>query len=124
VNVRLVIRAATVGAIVALVGLLRLPAGAATTGPSCGEHLFTNPQGVQIRVLWAKNGAVQRFVIVDSKGNTEDVNDMEIDLQKTYGPEGVNAPPLRIVSYKPGGEGGLMVPDKAVDSCGRTISFQ
>lgn len=123
-NVRLVTRAAAAGALLALFGLLRLSAGAVTNGPSCGERLFTNPQGVQIRVLWAKNGAVQRFVIVDSKENTEQVNDMELDLQKVYGPEAVNAPALRIVSYKSGESGGLMIPDKAVDSCGRTLSFQ
>jgi len=127
VNLRLVTSVATAGACVALLGLLALPARAATataTGPSCGEHLYTNDQGIQIRVLWAKNGAVQKFEIVDSKENPEEVNDMEKDLERTYGPEGTNAPPLRIVSFKPGGGGGMMIPDKAVDSCGRTISFQ
>lgn len=92
-------------------------------GPSCGEKLFTNPDGLQIRVLWAKNGAVQQYVIVDDHENPENANDMKLDLEKAYGPEGVDAPPLRIVSFKPGGSGGMMIPDKAIDSCGRTLSF-
>jgi len=125
VNLRLVTSVATAGALLALIGLLALPAHAGTAlGPSCGEKLFTNPNGIQIRVLWAKNGAIQRFDIVDSKENPEDVNDMEKDLERAYGPEATNAPPLKIVSFKPGGSGGMMIPDKAVDSCGRTLSFQ
>jgi hypothetical protein len=123
VKLRLVTGTATAGALIALLGLLALPARAVTAGPSCGEHLFNNGQGIQIRVLWAKNGAVQKFEIVDSKENPEEVNDMEKDLERVYGPEGTGAPPLRIVSFKPG-SGGMMVPDKAVDSCGRTLSFQ
>lgn len=115
---------AAAGALLALFGALAPPARAGTAGPSCGEHLYTNDQGIQIRILWAKNGAVQRFEIVDAKENPEEVNDMEKDLEKVYGPEGSNAPPLRIVSFKPGTNGGMMVPDKAVDSCGRTLSFQ
>ncbi len=125
VNLRLVTSVAAAGACVALAGLLALPARAVTaSGPSCGEHLYTNDLGIQIRVLWAKNGAVQKFEIVESKENPEEVNDMEKDLERTYGPEGTNAPPLRIVSFKPGVSGGMMIPDKAVDSCGRTLSFQ
>lgn len=125
VNLRLVTSVATAGAFLALFGLLALPARAVTaTGPACGEKVFTNPQGLQIRVLWAKNGAIQRFDIVDSKDNPEELNDMEKDLERSYGPEGANAPPLRIVSFKPGASGGMMVPDKAIDSCGRTLSFQ
>lgn len=124
-NVRLVTRAAAAGALVALFGLLALPTRAVTLGPSCGEQLFTNPDGYQIRVLWAKNGAVQRYEVVSSKGgNIEGVNDMRLDLERQLGPEGINAPPLRIISFKPSGSGGMMVPDKAVDSCGRTLSFQ
>lgn len=124
VNVRLVAGVAAGGAFLALIGLLALPARATYAGPSCGEKLYTNDEGISIRVLWAKNGAVQRFEIVDSKENPEEVNDMEKDLEKVWGPEGTNAPPLRIVSFKPGASDGMMVPDKAVDSCGRTLSFQ
>ena len=87
-KLRLVTGVATACALLALVGLLALPARAVTAGPSCGEHLYTNDQGIQIRVLWAKNGAVQRFEIVDAKENPEEVNDMEKDLEKVYGPEG------------------------------------
>lgn len=123
-NVRLVTRASAAGALVALFGLLALPSRAVTLGPSCGEQLFTNPQGFQIRVLWAKNGAVQRYEVVSSKGgDTEGVNDMRLDLERQLGPEAINAPPLHILSFKPGSEG-MMIPDKAVDSCGRTLSFQ
>ena len=124
VNLRLITGMATAGALLALFGFFALPARAVTMGPSCGEKLYTNDQGIQIRILWAKNGAVQRFEIVDAKENPEEVNDMEKDLEKVYGTEGANAPPLRIVSFKPGTNGGMMVPDKAVDSCGRTLSFQ
>jgi hypothetical protein len=101
------------------------PASAAfATGPPCGEHLYTNPQGLQVNVLFANNGSVQRYVIVTSHDNTEAINDMLKDLEKVYGREGINAPPLHIVSFKPGSNGGMMVPDKAVDSCGRTQLFQ
>jgi hypothetical protein len=93
-------------------------------GPDCGEHLYTNPQGIQINVLFANNGSVQRYVVVTSHENTEAVNDMLKDLERDYGPEGVNAPPLHIVSFKPGSNGGMMIPDKAIDSCGRTQLFQ
>jgi hypothetical protein len=124
VNLRFVTGVATVGAVLALIGYLALPARAATAGPSCGEHLYTNDHGIQIRILWAKNGAVQRFEVVEGKENPEEVNDMTKDLEKVYGPEGTDAPPLRIVSFKAGTSGGMMVPDKAVDSCGRTLSFQ
>lgn len=123
-KLRFVTAIATAGALCALFGPLLLPARAATLGPSCGEKLFTNDQGIQVRVLWAKNGAIQRFEVVDAKENPEELNNMEKDIEKVYGPEGTNAPPLRIVSFKPGASSGMMVPDKAVDSCGRTLSFQ
>ena len=102
---------------------LALPAKTYDLGPPCGEHLYTNPQGLQINVLFAKNGSVQRYVIVTSHDNIEEVNDMRKDLENDYGPEAVNAPPLHIISFKPG-PNGMMIPDKAVDSCGRTQSFQ
>jgi hypothetical protein len=35
----------------------------------------------------------------------------------------MDAPPVRIVSFKAGKSGGMMLPDKAIDSCGRTFSF-
>jgi len=96
---------------------------AVTPGPSCGAQLVKDDSGVAIRVLFAKNGAVQRYDVVNSKANPESVNDLRLRLEQLYGPAGVNAPPVSIVSFKKGAAGGMMVPDKAVDSCGRTSSF-
>jgi len=101
-----------------------LPSAADVAGPSCGEKMEKNDKGLSINVLFAKNGAVQRYAVVDDKENTEALNDMIQDLEKVYGHAGVNAPPLHIVSFKPAPGGGMMVPDKAIDSCGRTIPFQ
>jgi hypothetical protein len=99
------------------------PSRAATAGPSCGEQLEKNGKGISIKILFAKNGAVQQYVVVNSQENVEDANDMRKDLELHFGPAGINAPPLRIVSFKPG-SGGMQIPDKAIDSCGRTLSFQ
>ena len=113
------------GCVFALLSGWALQSRAVTVvGPSCGQRLVTNDKGVQIRILFAKNGMVQRYVVVKSLNNMEAVNGMRLDLEKHFGPEGVNAPPLQIVSFKPGKSGGMMIPDKAVDSCGRTQSFQ
>ena len=102
-----------------------MPGHAATTGPSCGQrdvHLAS--EGVSIRILFAKNGAVQRFLVTQGTDQPETVNNELIVLTHQYGPAGVNAPPLKIISFRKGdGEGGMMVPDKAVDSCGRTLTF-
>lgn len=92
-------------------------------GPSCGEQLVKNDKGVQIRILFAKNGTVQRYLVVENAQNTEDANDLRLSLEQQYGQAGVAAPPMHIVSFKTG-SGGMMLPDKAVDSCGRTLSFQ
>jgi hypothetical protein len=100
-----------------------LPAGA-VGGSSCGETTFHGPQGIVIKVLFAKNGAVQRFAIVQSSNNPELDHDIQRSLVREYGPEGTNAPPVTILSYKPGSGGGMLVPDKAVDSCGRISHFQ
>ena len=99
------------------------PSLAVTQGPACGEHVEKNEQGQAIQILFAKNGSVQRYVIEDAKENMESVNDFMLQLEQKYGKAAVNAPPLRIVSFKPGAEG-MQIPDKAVDSCGRTLSFQ
>jgi hypothetical protein len=101
------------------------PSVAASAGPSCGEHTQKSDSGIVIKILFAKNGAVQRYEIVDAQENTEQANDEILKLEKIYGEAGVDAPPLHIVSFKPApGGGGMMVPDKAIDSCGRTLSFQ
>jgi len=74
-----------------------------------------------VRVLFAKNGAVQRFVF--PPGNYEDEHEMLLTLEKQYGPAEINAPPLNVISFKKGTSNGLQIPDKAIDSCGRTLSF-
>ncbi len=99
------------------------PSLAVTPGPSCGQQLVRNDKGIAIKILFAKNGTVQRYLTVDSQENIEEANDLRTSLEQRYGPAGVNAPPMHIVSFKPGSSG-MMIPDKAVDSCGRTLSFQ
>ncbi len=96
---------------------------AVTPGPSCGQEVAKGDNGVAIRVLFARNGAVQRYDAVNSEANPESMNDLRLALERVYGPAGVNAPPVQIVSFKKAKTGNLMVPDKAVDSCGRTSSF-
>jgi len=105
-------------------GALIRPAAAAA-GPSCGVRVVHLPGNVVFRILFAKNGAVQQYVLVSSDRNPELVNDRKKFIERQFGPEAVNAPPLRIIAFKPApGGGGLMIPDKAVDSCGRTLTFQ
>ncbi|HEY8322659.1 MAG TPA: hypothetical protein VIG46_12790 [Candidatus Baltobacteraceae bacterium] len=118
---RTLMPAAVLAAAIVLSGVL--PAGAAG-GPSCGETTFHGPQGIVFKVLFAKNGAVQRYAIVQSSNNPELDHDIQRSLVREYGPEGSNAPPLTILTYKPGSSGGMLVPDKAVDSCGRISHFQ
>jgi hypothetical protein len=93
---------------------------AASTG-SCGEQNYSS-LGVTYQIRFAKNGAVQQYLLAQSSHNTEKDHDVLKDLQARYGPEGVNAPPLQITSFRPG-TNGLMIPDKAVDSCGRVMHF-
>jgi hypothetical protein len=97
-------------------------ASAYTPGPSCGEKTYLSPTGVGFRILFANNGAVQQYVVTAKADNPEAVNDARNSLEATYGPAGINAPALKIVSFRPG-ENGMQVPDKAIDSCGRTLSF-
>ncbi len=103
--------------------MLPLTAQALTPGPSCGIRLADGDKGAAIRVVFAKNGAVQRYEVMRSQENPEATNDLRQALERVYGPEGVNAPPVQITSFKRGPSGGMMVPDQAVDSCGRTFSF-
>jgi hypothetical protein len=97
-------------------------ASAYSPGPSCGEKAVTSPSGVGFRILFANNGSVQQYIVTAKSDNPEAVNDARLALESTYGPAGINAPALKIVSFKPGASG-MMVPDKAIDSCGRTLSF-
>jgi hypothetical protein len=110
-------------ALLAGAGVFALSAGrGAAAGPrACGITTFSQG-GVVYKVLFAKNGAVQQYLLAISSHNTERDHDVLKAAQATYGPEAVNAPPLRILSFKPG-SGGMMVPDKAVDSCGRVTHF-
>ena len=96
----------------------------ASLGPSCGEKTISSPAGVSVRVLFANNGWVQRYVVVTGADNPENANDTLKALEATYGQAGVNAPPLKVISFKPSdNSGGMQIPDKAIDSCGRTLSF-
>lgn len=120
----LIPRIALVGAAfaVSLNGLRSDPTDAAVA-LSCGQRLVRSAHGAQYFILFAKNGAVQAYKLVKSSGNPEQDHDALLRLEKHYGPEGVNAPPLSILSFKKS-SGTMMVPDKAVDSCGRASQFQ
>ncbi len=78
---------------------------------------------VRVTVQFAKNGAVQSYVF-DPHMNPLDADAVRLALEKRFGPEGINAPPLQIVSFKTVPGSHLQVPDKGVDSCGRVVSFQ
>jgi hypothetical protein len=96
----------------------------AALGPSCGEKMISSPTGVSVRVLFANNGWVQRYVVLTGADNPENANETLKALEGTYGQAGINAPPLKIISFKPSDNGGgMQIPDKAIDSCGRTLSF-
>jgi hypothetical protein len=101
------------------------PAGAAsyTLGPPCGQKPITSPSGVGILILFASNGAVQRYQVTAHADNPEAVNDTMTSLEGTYGPASVNAPPVKIVSFKVVQGSTMQIPDKAIDSCGRTLDF-
>ena len=77
---------------------------------------------ITYRIFFANNGAVQMYSLVRSSHNQEADHAALMHLQKLYGLEFVNAPPLRIVSYRRK-SADLSVPDRAVDSCGRTTYF-
>jgi hypothetical protein len=97
---------------------------ASVAGPSCGQKVLTDGHGIVVRVLFAKNSSVQSYVIVSGQNNAEAIHDFMTVAEDRYGPQGINAPPLQIISFKSHhGGGGFQVPDKAVDSCGRTLSF-
>lgn len=117
-------RPGTFTAALAGVGLLFvICAPVAAANPPCGVVTYRGPSGVEYQVLFAKNGAVQAYHLVRSSDNPELDHDQQRLLVRRYGPEGDGAPPLKILSYKPGPSGGLLVPDKAVDSCGRISYF-
>lgn len=94
----------------------------AVAGPSCGVQTV-NSRGALFHVYFARNGAVQRYELTRSTNNPENDHDALDALIRKFGPEGVNTPPLRITQFRDNGSG-MMVPVKAVDSCGRPVSMQ
>ncbi|HZT13630.1 MAG TPA: hypothetical protein VFA29_12535 [Candidatus Baltobacteraceae bacterium] len=102
-------------------GWLLLPHRAAAQQQSCGETQFSS-NGVTYRVVFAKNGAVQQYLLQASSHNQEHDHDALLAAEAKYGPEAINAPPVKIISFKQG-DGGMMIPDKAIDSCGRVTHF-
>jgi len=116
---------AACAAFFAMASIATIPVSAAgSLGPACGEKTIGSPTGVSVRVLFANNGWVQRYLVISGSDNPENANDTLKALEATYGQAGVNAPPLRVISYKPSDSGGgMQIPDKAIDSCGRTLSF-
>lgn len=113
--------AATFAAAAMLLTLAVGQSQSAASGPSCGETTFAS-NGVVLKVVFAKNGAVQQYLLAVSSHNQEHDHDALLAAQEKYGPEAINAPPVRVISFKPG-DGGMMIPDKAVDSCGRVTHF-
>lgn len=93
-----------------------------SAGHACGAITFARG-GAVYRVLFAKNGAVQQYVLLRRTGNMERDHDALVALQKKYGAEGIHAPPLQITGFRPG-PGGMMVPQTALDSCGRVIMLK
>ncbi|HEY8298819.1 MAG TPA: hypothetical protein VIG32_12460 [Candidatus Baltobacteraceae bacterium] len=101
-----------------------LPAARTTAAASasCKDLDYRGQGGVEYRILFARNAAVQQYLLVSSSHNPELDNDVRVKLERRYGQEAVNAPPLKITSFRKG-EGAMMVPDKAIDSCGRITHF-
>ncbi|HEY8314015.1 MAG TPA: hypothetical protein VIG51_07545 [Candidatus Baltobacteraceae bacterium] len=119
--------------LVARVGLTALALGAAflaipamrsgaTAAQACKDVAFRSDRGVEYRILFAKNGSVQQYLLVGSSKNMELDHDVRLQLERRYGEEAADAPPLRIISFRKG-SGTMMVPDKAIDSCGRVTHF-
>lgn len=117
-----------------LCGLAALTIGAAPVPPvgqrACKAITYTVARSypgmgrvrVTYRIFFANNGAVQMYSLQRSSKNLEVDHLALLQLQKIYGLEFVNAPPLRITRYRKKSEG-LSVPDRAVDSCGRVTYF-
>jgi hypothetical protein len=123
-----------VGALLAVAALAvwAAPTGAQarTPGRSCQVLNYTMPvlspglkhEFVTYRVYFANNGAVQMYSMVHSSQNAEADHTALLSIQKRYGLEFLNAPPLRIIDYKKK-SATFAVPEKAVDSCGRITYF-
>lgn len=104
------------------VAFVSLPRANAAGQSPCSVTTFSD-NGVQYRILFAKNGAVQQYVLAQSSHNLERDHDTLQKLIDKYGPAAVNAPPVKIVGFRPGSNG-MLIPDKAVDSCGRISYFK
>jgi len=119
-------RSVTAAAALLCVGLAAFAsthrAARAQSAPSCGETQQT-VDGVGMKVLFAKNGAVQQYVVVHSSGRVDADHDALMAIERRYGPEGANAPPLRITGFRPSSSG-MMTPSEATDSCGRKVRFK
>lgn len=87
------------------------------------HELVQTVNGVSYKILFANNGKVQQYVLVASSHRTETDHDARTILEHQFGPEGVDTPPLHIATFRKG-DGGMMIPDKATDSCGRTVEFK
>lgn len=116
-----------------LAAAIALPAQAAQPAArSCKVLTYTiartyqgmGPGRIQVtyRVFFASNGAVQMYSLLHSSHNQEVDHTALLQLQKKYGLEMVNAPPLRITKYRKK-SADLSVPYAAQDSCGRTTYF-
>jgi len=116
-------RGLAAAAIVAVMLSYAAPASAFTAGAPCSDKSVTSPGGVGFRILFANNGAVEQYIVTAKADDPEAVNDARSALEATYGPAGINSPALKIISFRPGAAGGMMVPDKAIDSCGRLLTF-
>ncbi|MFN2527807.1 MAG: hypothetical protein ABR584_03725 [Candidatus Baltobacteraceae bacterium] len=109
---------------------LEAPASAKTASRSCQvlNYAIVNASPgmgharVIYRVYFANNGAVQMYSLVHSSQNAEADHAALLAMQKRYGLEFVNSPPLQIVSYKKKSNT-FSIPEKAVDSCGRITYF-
>lgn len=108
----------------AALGVFVAPHHARASSPANGcRELLQTLDGVSYKILFANNGKVQQYVLVTSSHRTETDHDVRTVLEQRFGQEGVDTPPLHIASFRKG-EAGMMIPDKATDSCGRTVDFK
>lgn len=89
---------------------------AARTGPRCGQEVVRGRDGVRVQVLFAKNGAAQRYQILRSSGNAAVDHTSLRELEHRFGVAASNAPPLRFRWRQFNGRVRLAA---TVDSCGR-----
>jgi hypothetical protein len=67
---------AACAAFFAMASIATIPVSAAgSLGPACGEKTIGSPTGVSVRVLFANNGWVQRYLVISGSDNPENAND-------------------------------------------------